>query len=91
LLCSSCASSSPFYRRYLQEEEDLRLLGKEREDQLFSRLRSTRLNEYVGLVRTNLHERRAIEKKERRQAEIEKIKEQKQKLMEARLKALSGE
>lgn len=79
------------FRKYLQEEEDLRLLNKEREDQLYSRLRSTRLNEYVGLVRKNLHEQRSIEKQQRRQAEMEKIKEQKRKLMEARLKALAGE
>jgi hypothetical protein len=78
-------------KEYLQAEEDLRLLGKEREDQLYSRLRSTRLNEYVALVRHNLHEQRAVEKRDRRVAEIEKIKEQKRKLMEARLKALAGE
>ena len=80
-----------FRRRYLQEEDDLKIFARQREDALYAKLRSVRLNEYVAIVRKNLHEQRAIDKRDRKVAAVQKLREQKQKLMDARLKALAGE
>ena len=53
-------------------------------------LRGANLRDYVEAVRKNVHEERARLKRERQEEEWRKIKEAKAKLMEARLKALSG-
>ena len=58
---------------------------------LHAPLHGANLREYVEAVRKRFHEDRARLKRERQEEEWRKIKEQKAKLMEARLKALSGE
>lgn len=74
----------------MAEQEDIKQLEERRTTELYAPLRSTMLLEYVELVRKNLHEERAVAKRERLNEALRKQKEAKQKLMEARLKALAG-
>mmetsp|Transcript_12564 Transcript_12564/g.18978 ORF Transcript_12564/g.18978 Transcript_12564/m.18978 type:complete len:500 (+) Transcript_12564:91-1590(+) len=79
----------------------IRLLKKEREDFyhtqnknkeiMFAPKRKLFLDDYVQQVRTELHEQRAIEKREKLNAQIQAVKEQKEKLREAKLRALAGD
>lgn len=70
--------------QYLEESE------KRRSDELFGEIRGKMLTNYVNLVRSNLEEERNREKKTKRLEAMEKLKEQKAKLHEARLNALAG-
>lgn len=53
------------YRYYMKEKEIERAQTKKKKDEIFGPLRGIQLRDYVHAVRTQLHETRLREKKER--------------------------
>lgn len=78
-------------RHYLDGREEDRALNDQRQLEMFAQLRAVQLREYVAGIRNQLYQERVAEKRSRYQEAVQKVKEQKAKLYETRLKALVGE
>lgn len=78
-------------RLYLQEKEDEKIRVQDQRDEYFNVIRGRRLREYVTTVRTALHSERLEEKKKRYNEALSKLKDQKEKLYQARLRALADD
>ena len=78
-------------KNYLDEMEQAELRERNYRDELFAAARGDMLKRYVERARSALMEERTREKREAKLEAQRKLKEQMQRLNEARLKALAGE
>lgn len=78
-------------KEHYANKEDAQLQADRNKNEIFGPLRGAALQTYVSNIRSTLYNARVKEKKDRYNEALRKVKEQKQKLYEARLKALAGE
>jgi len=78
-------------RIFVQEQKENAVRAERRRNELLAPLRGSQLRDYVNGIRTTLYNERLREKKEKYNEAVQRAKEQKAKLHEARLKALAGE
>lgn len=79
------------FRTFIKEQDEERERRQEAANQMYGPLRGIQLKNYVNGIRNTLYTERVREKKQKYNDTINKIKEQKAKLHEARLRALAGD
>jgi hypothetical protein len=74
-----------------KEEEDYYITQREQKKLVYGVNRKLKMDAYVSELRVNLHEGRARDKREALNEQMAQIREQKQKMREAKIKALAGD
>lgn len=78
-------------KHYLDAKDQERMLNDRKNMEMHAQLRGAQLREYVASIRNSLYQERVAEKRTKYNEAVQKVKEQKAKLYETRLKALVGE